>query len=107
MKTKNIFSEIPENLKDEIFQSIIEKENLKIERIISNGQTTPEDFWYDQNQNEFIILLKGKAKILFEENSEEVELNPGDYILIESHKKHKVTYTSKEETTIWLAIHFK
>ncbi len=106
MKTQNIFSEIPDDLKDEIFQNLFEKENLKIERIISNGQTTPEDFWYDQNQNEFVILLKGKAKILFEIDLEEVELNTGDYILIEARKKHKVIFTSKNETTIWLAVHF-
>jgi cupin 2 domain-containing protein len=103
---KNIFdlSEI-KNFSEEIFETIQSKENIKIERIISSGQTTPEDFWYDQDKNEWILLLQGEAELLFE-NNEKTILKAGDYLLIPSHKRHKVTYTSQNPPCIWLAIFF-
>ena len=102
----NIFNELPvQKLPDEIFESIIKNDNILIERIISTGQTTPDDYWYDQEKDEWVILLKGEAKILIE-GSKEIELLPGDYLLIPAHQRHRVTYTHKDIPTVWLAIHF-
>lgn len=106
MEIKNIFSEIPDSIPDEIFQEIISSRNCKIERIISKAHNTPEDKWYDQDKNEFVILLKGKAEISFQESDELIRLNPGDYINIPPHKKHRVEKTSSTEETIWLAVHY-
>ncbi len=104
---KNIFENLPENNQDEIFEILESGKNFKIERIISNGQSSPAGFWYDQPQNEWVILLKGTASILFEGEILEKELTPGDYLLIPARKKHRVERTSNEETTIWLAVHFE
>ncbi len=91
---------------EEFFETIFQNENIKVERIISYGNTTPTDFWYDQDEYEFVILLKGNAILEFEK-SEKISMNPGDFILIEPHQKHRVVYTSTEEHTFWLTVFFK
>ena len=102
---KNIFENIPDEIPDELFEIISDKNDVVIERIISDGHVTPEGFWYDQEKNEFVILLKGSAEILFEDNST-VQLKPGDYLTIPPHKKHRVERTSDDEKTVWLAVHY-
>ncbi len=100
----NIFR-LPELLQnEEIFETIINSKNLQIERIISTGQSTPEDTWYDQEQDEWVILLQGEATLLFVDNTS-IHLTAGDYLLIEAHQKHRVTFTSVDPPCIWLAIH--
>jgi cupin 2 domain-containing protein len=102
---KNIYENIPENISEELFEVISKKDDVVIERIISDGHATPEGFWYDQKKHEFVILLKGSAEILFEDNST-VKLKPGDYMTIPPHKKHRVERTSDDEKTVWLAVHY-
>ena len=89
---------------DEIFETILTKGNVKIERIISSGQSSPEDFWYDQEQEEFVLIVQGEAVVKFEQK--EVLLKVGDYVNIPAHCKHRVKYTSKTEETIWLAVFY-
>ncbi|WP_310442025.1 cupin domain-containing protein [Sulfurimonas sp.] len=105
MNKSNIFDLIPATLKDELFEELISKESLKIERIISRGHTTPEHEWYDQRSNEWVILLQGEAVLSFL-NENDVRLKAGDYINIPAHKKHKVSWTKPDEDTIWLAVHY-
>ncbi len=90
----------------EVFETLLQSNSLKIERIISHGQTSPTEYeWYDQKENEWITLLKGAATLLFE-NGKEVHLKSGDYLNIPSHVKHKVTWTHPEEETVWLAVYY-
>jgi cupin 2 domain-containing protein len=105
MKKSNIFELIPPTLKDELFEEIISKNGVKIERIVSFGHVTPEFEWYDQRSNEWVILLQGEAIISFL-NEDEVRLKAGDYINIPAHKKHRVSWTKPEEESIWLAIYY-
>lgn len=109
MHKKNIFdiSNI-KNFQEEIFENILANsgEIRKIERIISKGQSTPENIFYDQDCAELVFLLQGNAEIEFE-NEFKIKLESGDYITIYEHQKHRVTYTSKEPECIWLAIHYK
>lgn len=105
MKQQNFFSNIPKNLTDEIIETILTNKNIRIERIISKGQSSPEDFWYDQTENEWILVLEGKAIIKFEDESI-ITLHKGDYLLIPANKKHRVEWTDPEQHTIWLAIFF-
>ena len=105
MKLKNIFESIPDNLDEEIFELLVQSENVKIERIISKGHTSPESGWYDQERNEWVIVLKGEAIISFE-NEKEVNLRTGSHINIPAHKRHKVSWTDPKTETIWLAIHY-
>lgn len=76
-KTDNIFSRIPADIPEEIFETIAESGPVRIERIISHGQTTPRDVWYDQDLNELVILLKGSAGILFDTEPEPIDLFSG------------------------------
>ncbi len=100
---KNIFADIPKKLPKELFETLIVKENLKIERIISKGHISQT--WYDQSHDEWVIILQGEAVLTFEDEKE-IKLSTGDYINIPAHTKHKVTWTKPDEETIWLAIHY-
>ncbi len=104
---KNIFRDIPYpyKLESEFFEEILSAKNFKLERIVSQGHASPENFWYDQQENEFALLLSGSAKISFD-NGEISELNTGDYLIINAHQKHRVDWTSPEEKTFWLTIHY-
>lgn len=105
MKKSNIFDLIPTTLKDELFEELISKDGLKIERIVSHGHVTPEFEWYDQRRDEWVILLQGEAIISFL-NEDDVRLKAGDYINIPAHKKHRVSWTKPDEDTIWLAVYY-
>lgn len=106
MKTGNIFSGIPADIPEEIFETITESGPLRIERIVSCGQTTPQDTWYDQDLNEWVILLKGCAEILFDTQAQPLTLLPGDHVLIPAHCRHRVTRTDDKGPTVWLAVHY-
>lgn len=101
----NIFKNIPKNLQNEVFETLSQSRDIKIERIISKGQSTPKGEWYDQEKNEFVILLKGSAILEFE-NTVETSLQAGDYIDIQAHQKHRVKWTDPTQETIWLAIFY-
>jgi cupin 2 domain-containing protein len=101
---KNLFSDIPPELEEELFEAILGRETFRIERIVSRGHSSPAGFWYDQNEHEWVILLKGSAVLRFEDHSENVTLNPGDYINIEKHRRHRVESTDPKQDTIWLAV---
>jgi cupin 2 domain-containing protein len=102
---ENIFSSLPDNLENESFEELLRHKNIKIERITSQGHTSPETGWYDQKENEWVIVLEGSGSILFA-SGEEVNLKKGDYLNIPAHTKHKVTRTDPDCLTIWLAIHY-
>lgn len=106
MILNNIFSQIPKDIPDEVFEEIINTNDCKIERIISKGHSTPNNYWYEQEKNEWVIVLKGYAHLLFEENDELIIMKKGDYINIPAHKKHRVEWTDPNKETIWLAVHY-
>ena len=101
----NLFESIPQNLENEVFEQLIESGNVRIERIISKGHTSPKSGWYDQEQHEWVVLLKGKAVIAFADKAS-VTLWEGDSISIKAQEKHRVEWTDPEIETIWLAVHF-
>lgn len=101
----NIYSKIPTALPSELFQTITEQNNIRIERIVSDGQTTPAGMWYDQSWDEWVILLSGSAGLCFEGEIEERQLLPGDYLLIPRGCRHRVQWTDQEQKTVWLAVH--
>ncbi len=103
-RASNLFAELPPQLPDELFTALLEAANVRIERIVSHGHASPEGFWYDQDQHEWVIVLKGAARLLFEDGM--VEMKPGDFINIPAHQKHRVEWTTPEEPTIWLAVFY-
>lgn len=88
----------------EIFEELLNLENIKIERIISTGQKTKEGEWLEENESEWVILLQGTSIVIFE-SGEKYNLKKGDYLFIPSNMKHRVEYTSENPKCIWLAVH--
>ncbi|MBT8042179.1 MAG: cupin domain-containing protein [Pontiella sp.] len=105
----NLFKEIPDELPEELVTVLAESEGVRIERIVSDGHASPEGFWYDQEQHEWVLLLAGAAVLSIEINDEveTVELSAGDHLLIPAHQRHRVESTSSTEKTIWLAVFYE
>jgi len=101
----NIFSSLPENLDEEAFDELLRSENVRIERIVSLGHASPPEGWYDQSENEWVVVLEGSGSILFE-NGTKVTLEKGDCLDIPSRVRHKVTWTDPDKPTIWLAVFY-
>ena len=104
-KSGNMLCGIPETLPEELEQSLLSSEHVTIKRILSKGQCSPNDFWYDQPENEWVLVLQGEGILEFS-NDEDLHLKQGAYCFIPAHKKHRVKWTAENQTTIWLAIYF-
>lgn len=102
----NIFENLPNDLSKEHLVDLLNTKNLRIERIVSFGQNSPESGWYNQDENEWVIVLEGSGTIQFDDGREQL-LNKGDYINIPAHKKHKVSRTHPNKVTIWLAVFYQ
>ncbi|GGK45064.1 MULTISPECIES: cupin domain-containing protein [Aliivibrio] len=102
----NLFKEIPNELPSEIFEDILSTPNIRIERILSHGHSSPEQGWYDQDENEWVLVLSGFGVIEFDDGRV-ITLNKGDYLNIKAHEKHKVQATAPNETTVWLAVFYR
>lgn len=105
LMTSNIYSCLPPFLPEEIIETLAESDAVRIERIVSNGQATPEGDWYDQAWDEWVLLLAGSAGLLFEGEDAPRMLAAGDYFLIPAHCRHRVAWTDRHRQTIWLAVH--
>ncbi|WP_047047044.1 cupin domain-containing protein [Vibrio mexicanus] len=101
----NLFDNIPESLPNEIFEDIVATNSVRIERILSHGQSSPETGWYKQTEHEWIVVLKGQGTLEFEDGRV-VTLGEGNFINIPAGEKHKVLSTAKNEVTVWLAIFY-
>ncbi len=102
----NIFKNIPAQLPEELFECILKREGFRIERIVSKGHITEAGQWYDQDEDEWVMLLQGQAVILYEQDQQVFHLNAGDYLLIPAHTRHRVVWTAPDLHTVWLAAHF-
>ena len=100
----NIFDNIPAIIPEELFENLLVRENLKIERIVSQGHKTLEGEWYDQAWDEWVLLLQGEAILAFEDGNK-LTMKVGDFVLIPAHVRHRVELTQPGSSTIWLAIH--
>lgn len=105
MTVKNLFKPVSDGGADEICERILELDGVRIERIVSHGHTSPAVGWYDQDEDEWVLILQGSGKVLFEDGVEHM-LGVGDHLYIAAHRKHKVTWTDPAAATIWLAIFF-
>ncbi len=106
IKVKNFFNLPHTKLNEELIERIGGNDNVKIERIISEGHKSPAGFWYDQETTEFVLLLSGYAVLAFEDGNK-IIMRKGDFVTIPAHVKHRVEETSADEKTLWLAVHFK
>lgn len=102
----NLFDNTPQSLPQEFIEVMTKSDNVTIERIVSRGHVTPEGEWYDQDRNEWVVLLTGAARLKLEEGEELVHLNPGDSLLLPAHLRHRVEWTDPDQDSIWIAVHF-
>lgn len=105
LRIGNLRSAIPPQLPEELVSTLVERPGVRIERIVSRGHRSPDDFWYDQEESEFVVVLSGHARIELLGQGE-LDLRPGDYIELPAHVKHRVSWTSTEQDTVWLAIFY-
>ena len=106
MQQQNIFHALPEGQVDESFEDILRAPNIRIERIVSHGQASPAEGWYDLEEHEWVMLLQGSAVLVFADGSES-RLQAGDYLYIPAHCRHRVTATDKTGATVWLAVFYR
>jgi cupin 2 domain-containing protein len=104
MKT-NLYAQIPGHAAQEVFTGLLSTGHVRIERIVSFGQTSPAGFWYEQAEGEWILLLEGSAQLRLGEQI--VDLIPGDYLNIPAGTPHRVEKTAGNGPTIWLAVFYK
>lgn len=98
------FDSLPASLSTELTETLLDANSVRIERIVSHGHASPEGFWFDQEQDEWVLLIRGAALLQFED--EIIDMRPGDFLNIPAHRKHRVEWTTPDETTIWLAVHY-
>ncbi|TLS69105.1 cupin domain-containing protein [Mariprofundus erugo] len=103
-ETGHIFAPSGHATDQELIEILASHDGMRIERIVSHGQCSPDGFWYDQDEDEWVLLLSGAAAIAFACDESLQELKPGDYLLIPAGKRHRVAWTSPQEATVWLAI---
>ena len=102
----SLLESIPKELPEEIFDTICSTDNVMIERIVSRRHASPDGFWYDQERNEFVLVVKGSAGLKLENENDIVVLKAGDYFNIGAHVKHRVEWTDSTCETIWLAVYY-
>jgi cupin 2 domain-containing protein len=102
---KNLFADTPLDLQAELFDTLVESGSVHIERIVSRGHATPQGSWYDQDRHEWVLLLRGGARLAFADGRE-VSLAPGDWLEIPARQRHRVAWTDPAQDTVWLAVHY-
>ena len=106
MRQGNLFADLPTaSAAEEVFDTLLDRPGLRIEHIVSTGQASPEGFWYDQPEDEWVVLLAGSAGLRFEDEEDARTLQPGDWVLIPAHARHRVEWTDPTAPTVWLAVH--
>jgi cupin 2 domain-containing protein len=103
---QNFFRFPTESTESESTAQIQAGANVRIERIVSRGHSSPPGFWYDQDESEWVMVLSGAASLLFEGEVEAVRMGPGDYIDVPAHQRHRVEWTDPDQDTVWLAVFY-
>jgi cupin 2 domain-containing protein len=100
----NLLAHIPSRNPDELFQTLVRTPAVRVERIVSWGHSSREDFWYDQDAPEWVLVLKGTARLTLE-GEPPLDLEPGDFVSLPAHRRHRVDWTAPDQPTVWLAIY--
>ncbi|QIG81132.1 cupin domain-containing protein [Stakelama tenebrarum] len=100
----NLFSGLPSATTGEVFTELLARPGVRIERIVSQGQATPEDAPMVQDADEWVVLLSGTARLRIADAAERA-LAPGDWLWIPRGTPHWVTWTDPDAPSVWLAVH--
>jgi cupin 2 domain-containing protein len=106
IRATRLFDGIPSGLQGELTDVLAHNANVRVERIVSRGHVSPPGFWYDQAETEWVVVVKGRARVRFESEAAPLELGPGDHITIPPHARHRVEWTAPDEDTVWIAVFF-
>ncbi len=101
----SIFADLPDAVNVEKIEQLVEAGSFRVERIVSFGQATPDGYWYDQAEDEWVLLLTGRAGLLIFGEDEARIMGPGDYLYLPAGCRHRVAWTVPDVNTIWLAVH--
>jgi cupin 2 domain-containing protein len=107
MDTGNLFGQIPTQLPEELFRILACGNGMRVERIVSKGHASPPGYWYDQPESEWVMVVRGEAKLRFEKDDRVVHLAAGDYVNIAAHERHRVEWTREDADTVWLAVFYR
>ena len=100
----NLFAGLPADLASELVLTVAAGPGVRVERIVSRGHVSPPGFWYDQAEAEWVLVVRGAARLRFEDG--DVELRPGDHLIIPPGRRHRVEWTSPDEPTVWVAVYY-
>lgn len=106
MTVHNLLGRVPAAHAHEVFETLLRREGVRLERIVSHGQASPQGHWYDQAEGEWLLLLAGSAGLRIEGEPEIVVLRPGDTLNLPARRRHRVEWTAAREPTVWLALHY-
>jgi cupin 2 domain-containing protein len=101
----NLFEQIPAGASEELFTELLSADGVRVERIVSFGQSSPDGFWYDQPVHEWVLLIEGAARLRFEDRL--LDLTPGDFVNIPAGCRHRVEWTDPKNRTVWLAVFYR
>lgn len=102
----SLLADLPDELTEERFDTLLETPAFRLERILSLGHSTPPGQWYDQERDEWVMLLRGAARLAIAGRDGDISMNPGDAVLLPAHCRHRVEWTAPGAITVWLALHF-
>lgn len=106
IEINNLLAAATTRTNGELIETLLRGGRFRLERIVSTGQETPKGQWYDQSEDEWVVLLSGAAQLRFASDEQHIELKPGDYLNIPAHSRHRVEWTDPTQSTVWLALHY-
>lgn len=106
-KHGHFFHDAASGLPDEIVEVMLAGGDVRIERIVSHGQASPPGHWYDQDEDEWVMLLEGAATLRFEDGDNLLQMTPGMHVHIPAHARHRVERTAPGRRSLWLAVFYR
>ena len=103
----NLLRDLPPGGAGEVIERLAGDGPVRIERIVSHGEASPDGFWYDQDDGEWVMLLQGEAKLRFADEAAARHLRAGDHLDIAAHRRHRVDWTAADQETVWLAVFYR
>lgn len=104
---ENLLRDLRPDPAEEVFETLAEWPGVRVERITSAGQSTPPGQWLEESAEEWVVVLQGEGRLRFEEEVEDVRMGPGDWVRIAAGRRHRVSATSADPPTVWLAVHVR
>ena len=103
----NLFDDLPVRLPTERIDVLVSAPGIRVERIVSTGQVTAPGEWLEQDSDEWVVVLRGRARLRIESQATPLDLQPGHHVLLRAHVRHRVEWTDDVGPTVWLAVHYR